>query len=411
MNNKLLITQKEEHILTAWQEEGRICRFQFDSEQNTEILGNIYVGKVRNIVKNINAAFVEFKKGQMGYLSLQESFIPLHTDAVTRQDNRVLIGDEIIVQVAKEAVKTKPPTLSGRIDLAGQYVVLCSGTTKISVSHKIKEKENRERILSVLQQMAAQYQDDTQNACSFGFIARTNSASVSEDLLLKEAENLITRFHEIVQFGRHKSQFSCLYQAPAGYLSSIQDLRQDTYQEIITDCEGIYQKIIEFLAENHWEKHFEVTLWDEENGKLDAVFDISKNLERALRQKVWLKSGAYLVIQPTEALVSIDVNTGKAISKKKDVQKTFLKVNKEAAAEIAVQLRLRNLSGIILIDFIDMQREEDNQELLAFFRKELAKDSVPSIVVDMTKLGLVEMTRKKVRKSLQEQLYDKGENR
>ena len=124
MNNKLLITQKEEHILTAWQEEGRICRFQFDSEQNTEILGNIYVGKVRNIVKNINAAFVEFKKGQMGYLSLQESFIPLHTDAVTRQDNRVLIGDEIIVQVAKEAVKTKPPTRSGRIDLAGQYVVL-----------------------------------------------------------------------------------------------------------------------------------------------------------------------------------------------------------------------------------------------------------------------------------------------
>ena len=275
----------------------------------------------------------------------------------------------------------------------------------------LAKKENRERILSVLQQMAAQYQDDTQNACSFGFIARTNSASVSEDLLLKEAENLITRFHEIVQFGRHKSQFSCLYQAPAGYLSSIQDLRQDTYQEIITDCEGIYQKIIEFLTENHWEKHFEVTLWDEENGKLDAVFDISKNLERALRQKVWLKSGAYLVIQPTEALVSIDVNTGKAISKKKDVQKTFLKVNKEAAAEIAVQLRLRNLSGIILIDFIDMQREEDNQELLAFFRKELAKDSVPSIVVDMTKLGLVEMTRKKVRKSLQEQLYDKGENR
>ena len=121
---------------------------------------------------------------------------------------------------------------------------------------------------------------------------------------------------------------------------------------------------------------------------------------------MWLKSGAYLVIQPTEALVSIDVNTGKAVSKKKDVQKNFLKVNLEAAREIAVQIRLRNLSGIILVDFIDMLSKEANQELLAVFRGELGRDPVPTSLVDMTKLGLVELTRKKVRKPFYEQLRE-----
>ena len=145
-------------------------------------------------------------------------------------------------------------------------------------------------------------------------------------------------------------------------------------------------------------------MWDNGNGKMDAVFDISKSLKKALQEKVWLKNGAYIIIQPTEALVSVDVNTGKAVSKKKDVQKTFLKVNLEAAKEIAFQLRLRNLSGMILVDFIDMVSDEDNKTLLEVFREALAKDPVPANVVDMTKLGLVEVTRKKVRKPLYEQV-------
>ena len=149
---------------------------------------------------------------------------------------------------------------------------------------------------------------------------------------------------------------------------------------------------------------FRSSMWDNGNGKMDAVFDISKSLKKALQEEVWLKNGAYIIIQPTEALVSVDVNTGKAVSKKKDVQKTFLKVNLEAAKEIAFQLRLRNLSGMILVDFIDMVSDEDNKTLLEVFREALAKDPVPANVVDMTKLGLVEVTRKKVRKPLYEQV-------
>ncbi len=140
--------------------------------------------------------------------------------------------------------------------------------------------------------------------------------------------------------------------------------------------------------------------WDNSHGKIEAVYNIPKTLERALMPKVWLKSGAYIVIQPSEALVAIDVNTGKAVSKKKDVQNTFFKVNMEAAKEIAIQLRLRNLSGIIIIDFIDMEDEENHRLLMECLRHEFAKDNIKTKLIDMTKLGLIEVTRKKVRKPL-----------
>ena len=174
--------------------------------------------------------------------------------------------------------------------------------------------------------------------------------------------------------------------------------------KIITDDQDIYEKVYDHLTENDPESLQKLTMWSPENGKLDAVYNVSRSLEHALMPKVWLKSGAYLVIQPTEALISIDVNTGKAISKKKDVQKTFYKINVEAAREIAVQMRLRNLSGIVLVDFIDMKSEEDQKSLMEILRQEVRKDPVQTTVVDMTKLGLVEITRKKARKSLYEQI-------
>lgn len=398
MTNQLLITRQEDRLFTAWTEEGRIRQIQAEPMAASGILGNIYVGKVRNIVKNINAAFVEFQKGQMGYLSLQSEFCPIRTDSVIHKQERVLIGDEIIVQVEKEAVKTKPPTLSGILEFSGKYVVLFTGNHKISISHKIKDKQTRSHLQEILKAHCDREE--------FGLLARTNSALASEQELIEEIESLKKRCRELIDSGRHKAQFSCLYQAPAAYLGSIRDMYREKICEVVTDSQEIYDSVDDFLKENQWEDSIHLSLWNAEHGKMDAVYDISKSLKKALQPKVWLKSGAYLVIQPTEAFVSIDVNTGKAISKKKDVQKNFLKVNLEAAKEIAVQLRLRNLSGIILVDFIDMVSEEANQELLDTFRAELSKDPVPAKLVDMTKLGLVEVTRKKVRKPLYEQIND-----
>ena len=397
MANQLLITKKDGAVLSVRVEDGKVAQIQAQPEDAGSLLGDIYVGKVRNIVKNITAAFVEYEQGKMGYLSLDAKVCPIHTDGVVSDGTRVLIGDEIIVQIEREAVKTKPPTLSGTLNFPGKYVVLIYGEKTVSISSKIKDAERKQQLREFLRNNIDG---------DYGFVARTNCKDASDEKILKEIEFLKQQLENIKKFGVHRAKFNCLYHAPDAYLCDIRDSYDSLLESIITDDDEIFNRIMEFAKIYQPEDIKKIKRWDNADGKLDAVYDVTKTLEHALMPKVWLKNGGYLVIQPTEALVSIDVNTGKAISKKKDVQKTFLKVNLEAATQIAKQLRLRNLSGMILIDFIDMKDADYNKQLMDRLRTEFAKDPVKTILVDMTKLGLVEVTRKKVRKSLYEQIND-----
>ena len=397
MANQLLITKKDGAVLSVRVEDGKVAQIQAQPEDAGSLLGDIYVGKVRNIVKNINAAFVEYEQGKMGYLSLDAKVCPIHTDGVVSDGTRVLIGDEIIVQIEREAVKTKPPTLSGTLNFPGKYVVLIYGERTVSISSKIKDAERKQQLRGFLRNNIDG---------DYGFVARTNCKDASDEKILKEIAFLKQQLENIKKFGVHRAKFNCLYHAPDAYLCDIRDSYDSLLESIITDDDEIFNRIMEFAKIYQPEDIKKIKRWDNADGKLDAVYDVTKTLEHALMPKVWLKNGGCLVIQPTEALVSIDVNTGKAISKKKDVQKTFLKVNLEAATQIAKQLRLRNLSGMILIDFIDMKDADYNKQLMDRLRTEFAKDPVKTILVDMTKLGLVEVTRKKVRKSLYEQIKD-----
>ena len=397
MANQLLITKKDGAVLSVRVEDGKVAQIQAQPEDAGSLLGDIYVGKVRNIVKNINAAFVEYEQGKMGYLSLDAKVCPIHTDGVVSDGTRVLIGDEIIVQIEREAVKTKPPTLSGTLNFPGKYVVLIYGERTVSISSKIKDAERKQQLRGFLRNNIDG---------DYGFVARTNCKDASDEKILKEIAFLKQQLENIKKFGVHRAKFNCLYHAPDAYLCDIRDSYDSLLESIITDDDEIFNRIMEFAKIYQPEDIKKIKRWDNADGKLDAVYDVTKTLEHALMPKVWLKNGGYLVIQPTEALVSIDVNTGKAISKKKDVQKTFLKVNLEAATQTAKQLRLRNLSGMILIDFIDMKDADYNKQLMDRLRTEFAKDPVKTILVDMTKLGLVEVTRKKVRKSLYEQIKD-----
>lgn len=193
--------------LSAWAEDGRIRQIQADSLESKAVLGNIYVGKVRNVVKNINAAFIEFQKGQMGYLSLNDCKHPIHTDAVIRNDDRVLIGDEIIVQVEKEAVKTKPPTLSAKLDFSGKYIVLSVGGERVSVSRKIRDKEVRQHLHELLEPCV----DNT----TFGIIARTNSSKANDEELLAETQHLMKRCQDLsIQADTEPSLVVCIRLLP-----------------------------------------------------------------------------------------------------------------------------------------------------------------------------------------------------
>ncbi len=369
--------------------------------QNVSLLGSIYVGKVKNIVKNINAAFVEIAENQMCYLALNEKASPVFVKS--KPNEKICIGDEILVQISKDAIKTKNPSVTTKLQLAGKYMVLTHGDKRISVSGKITEESVRNRLTTIIK-------GEVSKDRTFGIIVRTNAQDAEDALLKVELKTLIEEYDTIVQQGIYRSCFSKIYEAPTGYLCDIRDGYDINIENILTDEKDIYDSIKQYLVKHQPLDEAKLQFHKKENCSLNMLYGIETKLKKALQERVWLKSGGYLVIQPTEALTVIDVNTGKAISGKKDVEKHFLKINCEAAKEIAKQLRLRNLSGIIVVDFIDMKEKGAKKELISVLCTELKKDSIKTTFVDMTKLNLVEITRKKVRKPLHEQWkMDKNE--
>ena len=302
-------------------------------------------------------------------------------------------GDELLVQVTREAIKTKAPCVSSNLNFTGKYCVLTTGDKKLGISGKIRSEKRQ-----TLQELFADKITD-----DFGIIVRTNAKDASVDDILKEFSQLKQELEQLLSEARYRTCFSCLKQSEPEYMRTIQNTRYEQLEEIITDIPEIYEQIQEFQKEDALLRNISLTLCEDSMLSLGSLYNVSKQIERALDKRVWLPSGGYLVIEPTEALTVIDVNTGKDVNKKKK-QEHFLKVNKEAARMAAKQLRLRNLSGIIIIDFIDMKQEEDRKELLSYLKREVQLDPVPVQVVDMTKLELVELTRKKVSKNLKEQL-------
>lgn len=380
--------------MSACYEGNRMTQVNVEPETKQSILGNIYLGQVKNIVKNINAAFVEYEKGKMCYLSLKETGQAVFANP--KKNGKICEGDKIVVQISKEDVKTKAPVATVYFGFTGKYLVLTHGKPQLFVSSKITAEEEKNRLKTILEPLKRE---------EYGFILRTNAIGVDRETLLREERVLSGLYQNIMEFGIHKNKGALLYQAPANYLCNIRDTYAAAVDEIVTDKKELYHEIQEYLNCYQPEDMEKLRLYESDTMDLDRLYSISTNLEKAVSRQVWLKSGGTLVIEPTEALTVIDVNTGKAIKGNKKVQETFLKVNLEAAKEIAVQLKLRNLSGIIIVDFIDLEKEEDRQLLLASLKEYLKSDPLKAVVVDMTPLGLVEITRKKLRKPLHEQLY------
>ena len=394
MKSKFVIVNENGRIISSFFQEQELVQIHVEPVEEKKLLGNIYIGKVKNIVKNINAAFVEIADGIMCYYPLSEHERPIFTN--TKQNNKVVIGDEIIVQVVKENIKTKAPMVSSKINFTGKYVVLSYGNTKIGVSNKIDDEKERKRLKRLL---------DSYGNDEYGFVARTNAAYAEESLLQAEITALIEKYDNLRKRGACLTRFSLLDQAPANYICELRDGYSEQVEEFITDDPVIYEQIKGYLSEYQKEDLDKLKFYDDPMIRLNHLYGISSKLEKALREKVWLKSGGYLVIQPTEALTVIDINTGKAIAGKKDSQTTFFKINMEAVTEIAKQIRLRNLSGIIIIDFIDMIEDEPKEMLMKELRRLFRADPIKTTVIDMTALNLVEVTRKKVRKPLHEQMF------
>lgn len=394
MGNSIIVVKKDGRIVTCLANEKELLTIQVDPDDDSRLVGSIFLGKVQNIVKNIHAAFVEIENRQICYLPLGTVTKPYFSDS---GEHPIRVGDELMVQIVKEATDVKAPLATADITLTGKYLVLAAGSDRVGVSAKITDEEKRGELKDII----AKYQTD-----EYGFIVRTNAGSADAKLIEREAEALTAEFEKIKGLTRSRTCYSKLYTAPPSYIFEIRNGYSESIDRIRTDAPDIYRKIKEYMEATGDPDINKLELYQDEKVSLSTVYNINSQLEKALKQTVWMNSGAYLVIQPTEALVSIDVNTGKAITGKQDTENTFFKVNCEAAEEIGRQLRLRNLSGIIIVDFIDMKSEEHKRELMARLKSVIERDSVPAQVVDMTALNLVEITRKKIRRPLYEQIKD-----
>ncbi len=351
-------------------------------EENSRI-GNIYMGRVSNLVPNINAAFVDISKDESCYLSLEDY----------RGEKPIKKGDLIAVQVAKDKIKTKQATVTANISITGTHVIVQTNNT-IGVSSKIKDAQIRNMLKNLFAGEIQKFQ--AQKKCAdieYGGIMRTRAEQAASEAIEKETVILLCELDDIMHRAKYSTAYACLRKCRPSYITDI-DNRKDSGISLKTDLPEIIEACKTYgtaLPE----------LYQDAMVSMPARYGLEKALDKTLSKRVYLKSGAYLIVEPTEALTVIDVNSGKAV-RGKDAEEIRYKLNVEAAHEVARQLRLRNLSGIIIVDFISMKSEQRQKSLLEELGSAVASDSVPTNIVDITRLGLVEITRKKVRRPLHE---------
>lgn len=341
-------------------------------DADTPAPGNIYVGKIKNIVANINAAFIEVRAGVLCYLPFSEN----------GKEQRMRPGDEIIVQIKKAAVKTKQAVATRFPEIAGNYCIVSMATDGFGISKKITDS----RVLERLSEIKKKFE-----TAPYGIVLRTAAQYAEPEIVEKECEKLLAELQEIMEHGKYLSRFSLLREETPFYIQYLYGCQEENLDRIITDDTSVYHTL---QHEYNGQKE-KLCLYEDDTFSLDKLLGITSKLKKALEKRVWLKSGGNLVIEPTEALTVIDVNTGKAIEGKRQMETTFFRINCEAAKEVARQIRMRGISGIILVDFIDLKDKKKQGEFLGILRSELQKDRIKTVFVDITKLGLVEITRMK----------------
>ncbi len=393
---KIVITNYNNSIISGIYEDNHFTEFTF-SKQCGYQLGDIYIGRVSNIVKNINAAFIDIGKDVKCFYQLNdnEKYIFLNH----KNSDKMNIGDILLVQISKEGIKTKLPSVSCTINIPGKYVVLVNDSNEVHISSRIN-KDLDSSIIDGLNELTKSSDN------KIGFIVRTDAAEADCKSVLSEAKMLYEQYTQIFKYAFSRPAFTLMKKAESNYIGMINDCKISDIDEIITDVSDIYSILKDMYDISNPELSSKLRLYDDKLLSLSKLYSIDAGLKAATSKKVWLKSGGYLIIEPTEALTVIDVNTGKFSAPKKNKDMTFLKINMEAAYEIGYQLHLRNLSGIIIIDFINMNDVQLKEQWLTAFKEIIAKDNVRCTFVDITKLDLVEITRRKIRRPLHEIIAD-----
>lgn len=361
------------------------------------IVGGIYVAHVNDLVKNINAAFVEYAPGQKAYLSLEGAKNVFFINK--KNTDKVCAGDNIVVQIKKDPIKTKDAVCSTNLEFAGKYTVITYGNPAISVSAKIKDELLRDKLykfgVEIKERMTPDiclypmFTKDILNRIieNTGIIFRTSTEIIDDYKIIEnEVTNLYNQLFTVLNKALHSPGRTSIKEPANPLYSLISEASEDT--EVITDAREVYDNLLQFSGN--------IRYYEDNLLPLYKLYSFETLFSEMISRKIWLKSGAYLIIDYTEAMTVIDVNTGKCVTGK-NKSDTILKINLEAAAESMRQIKLRNVSGIIIIDFIDMTLDEHKHALLSALKDEAKKDKIKTSIMGMTRLNLVEITRQKIR--------------
>lgn len=441
--NRIIITEMNDIRFLLIYENDILVECHPLIEKNGVNIGDIYIGRVQKKLKNIDAAFISLDGDNIGYLPLDDKPAIVLNRKLPKGLSSIAENDLILVQVVQEPQKMKQARVTGNISVSGKYIVLDLNEGSIGVSKKITDKE---RILHLRELI--DYSDCTQfvtedrlediqayiNSSAvdyeskwfrYGLVYRTAGEYADDGEILDEYDLLYAYISDLIFKASHERKTGLISAMKTDYISIIEDYGFDRINEIKTDITDVYDDIISYFHEWHIDYNIpqenvfvknlaqeaisdsqdmiNVSLYYDKNYPYYMLLSLESELVKLLNKKVWLKSGGFLIIEPTEAMVVIDVNTGKAINKK-DRDKHVLRINLEAAKEIALQLRLRNLSGIIMVDFINMKSDKDKKQVISCLRSQFSKDKISTNFIDITGLDVYEITRKKQRRPLYEML-------
>lgn len=389
MNKEILIQSNDDQTQVAVLEDEQLVEIYIERAVSTRLVGSIYKGKVENVLPGMQAAFVNIGAEKNAFLYVEDALSEGYSEENGNKPNiRDLLkeGQEILVQVSKEPLGTKGPRVTRQITLPGRFIVLMPNSDYIGISRRISDSEERERLKQIGEDIKPK---------KMGIIIRTVAIGVSKEDIEEDLENILNLWQRIVQKGSQVKAPFLVHKDLELVKRILRDVVTDDVRRIIVNSRITHEKIVDLVEPRSL--RYKINLSDD--GDLFSKYNIQQELIRALKRKVWLKSGGYIVIDQTEALVSIDVNTGKYVGST-NLEDTVFKTNMEAAVEIARQLRLRNIGGIIIVDFIDMDTDEHKEQIIKKLEEQFERDKVKTHILGLTSLGLLEMTRKKMRHTL-----------
>ncbi len=412
LKRELLINVGDFETRIALLEDDRLVELSVERPETERMVGDIYKGKISKVLPGMQSAFVDIGREKAAFLhSSDMGHLPRDrnsseeldvsdggddvSDSIVRKGKRVAIeralkdGQEILVQIIKEPISTKGPRVSTDISIPGRYVVMVPDSSGVRVSKRISNWSESRRLRSIVEPLRPE---------GFGLICRTEAEGMTEKELLPDIKRLLKQWELLKKKIDTSSVPALIHKEQDMALSIVRDVINESMDHIIVDDRREYRQLVSYVRQVAPQLRDRIELYKGETPLFDK-YDVERELEKMFDRRVWIKKGAYLIIDQTEAMLTIDVNTGRFVGKK-DQEETIFRTNIEAAKEIARQLRLRDLGGLIVCDFIDMYNRDNRRKLFELFKKELAKDRAKGAVNPVSEFGLIELTRQRVRPSL-----------